>query len=107
MKNQCRNFDCAISRSQTTLFDLPEIKLPTCEKIIERVKETCFYIPQIKSDYFKLQNRRYIGSKYKLLGWIFSIINKECKGNSFADIFAGTGIVSAVAAKHFKKMIIE
>ena len=48
MKNQCRNFDCAISRSQTTLFDLPEIKLPTCEKIIERVKENYFYIPQVK-----------------------------------------------------------
>ena len=40
-------------------------------------------------NYIQLHNRRYIGSKYKLLGWIFSIIANECKGDSFADIFAG------------------
>ena len=56
---------------------------------------------------FDLHNRRYIGSKHKLTDWIFSIINKECKGNSFADIFAGTGIVGAVASHHFNKIILN
>lgn len=56
---------------------------------------------------FQIQNRRYIGNKYKLKDWIFSIINKECKGNSFADIFAGTGIMAAEASKYYKKIIIN
>ncbi len=45
--------------------------------------------------FFKLQNRRYLGNKYKLLGFIEDIILKKC-GNikSFCDIFAGTGVVS-------------
>ncbi len=56
---------------------------------------------------FSIQNRRYIGSKYKLLSWIFSIINKECKGDIFLDIFAGTGVVGAEGIKHFKKVILN
>ena len=56
---------------------------------------------------FALHNRRYIGNKYKLTDWIFSIIKKECKGKSFADIFAGTGTVGATAGKHFNKIILN
>ncbi len=54
-----------------------------------------------------IENRRYIGSKAKLLDWIFDHIKKECKGNSFADIFAGTGVVSARAARSFNKIILN
>lgn len=56
---------------------------------------------------FNLQSRRYIGNKYKLTEWIFDILHKECKGDSFADIFAGTGVVSAEASKYYKKIIIN
>lgn len=44
----------------------------------------------------KINNRRYLGNKYKLLPFITDVIKKEC-GNfdSFADIFAGTGAVSS------------
>lgn len=73
----------------------------------EKMQETHFHIPRMKENYFQLHSRRYIGSKYKLTEWIFSIILKECKGTSFTDIFAGTGVVSAVAAKHFKKIILN
>ena len=55
----------------------------------------------------RLQNRRYIGNKYKLADWIFSILEKECRGNSFADIFAGTGVISARAATLFKSVILN
>lgn len=58
-------------------------------------------------DTIKLQSRRYIGNKYKLSEWIFSIIDKECKGETFADIFAGTGVVSAEANGRFKKIILN
>ncbi|MEA1995204.1 MAG: DNA repair protein RadC [Campylobacterota bacterium] len=93
--------------AQKSLFDLLETKRPAYEINAEKIKENYFYIPQIKENHFQLHNRRYIGSKHKLIEWIFSIVNKECEGNSFADIFAGTGVVSAIAAKHFKKIILN
>ena len=44
----------------------------------------------------KINNRRYLGNKYRLLPFINDVIAKEC-GNfdTFADIFAGTGAVSS------------
>ena len=65
-----------------------------------------FNFPSVERS-FALHNRRYIGNKHKLTDWIFSIINKECKGKSFADIFAGTGIVGATAGRHFNKIILN
>lgn len=56
---------------------------------------------------FNLQNRRYIGNKYKLLDWIYENIKKECDGNSFFDIFAGTGVVSERFLTTYKKIIIN
>ena len=74
----------------------------------KRSKRPIFIFHRVKKNHLQLQNRRYIGSKHKLIEWIFSIINKECvKGNSFADIFAGTGVVSAIAARHFEEIILN
>lgn len=43
----------------------------------------------------KINNRRYLGSKYKLIPFIKSVVKKECKNIfSVADIFAGTGVVA-------------
>lgn len=93
---------------QTRLFELLEVERPIYEIEAETIKENYFYIPQIKENHIQLHNRRYIGSKSKLIEWIFSIINRECEGaHCFADVFAGTGVVSAVAAKHFKKIILN
>ena len=64
-------------------------------------------LPRTTQSCFQIHNRRYIGSKQKLTEWIFSIINKHCQGNSFADLFAGTGIVSAYARKHFDSVIVN
>ena len=71
--------------------------------------ETGFYNSSLIAgeNVFQLQNRRYIGNKYKLTDWIFSILNKECSGDSFADIFAGTGAVGAIASKYFNKIILN
>ena len=43
---------------------------------------------------FQIWNRRYTGSKYKLSEWISALITKNCEGNSFCDLFAGTAIMS-------------
>lgn len=52
----------------------------------------------------EINNRRYLGNKYKLLPFITETIEKECGNiNSFADIFSGTG---AVASAYIDKKII-
>lgn len=43
----------------------------------------------------KIYNRRYTGSKYKLIPWITEILKKSCVDcNSFFDVFGGTGVVT-------------
>ena len=107
LKGHDQTVDYVAESVQGTLFNLLEIKKPTYEVSAETIKENYFYIPQVKKNHVQLQNRRYVGSKHKLIKWIFSIINKECEGNTFADVFAGTGIVSAIATKHFKEIILN
>lgn len=52
----------------------------------------------------KINNRRYLGNKYKLLPFITRVVEKECKNiNTVADLFAGTG---AVASAFIDKKII-
>ncbi|MEK6646656.1 MAG: DNA repair protein RadC, partial [Candidatus Firestonebacteria bacterium] len=107
LKGRNETVDYVAEGVQGTLFNLLEIKKPTYEVSAETIKEYYFYIPQVKKNHVQLQNRRYIGSKNKLIEWIFSIIKKECEGSSFADVFAGTGIVSAIASRHFEKIILN
>lgn len=52
----------------------------------------------------KINNRRYLGNKYKLLPFITRVVAEECENiNTVADIFAGTG---AVASAFTDKKII-
>ena len=45
--------------------------------------------------YFKINNRRYTGSKFKLLDWIKDTIEDQTKkSDTFCDLFAGTGCVA-------------
>jgi adenine-specific DNA-methyltransferase len=44
---------------------------------------------------FHIENRRYLGSKAKLLDFIHKVVNDNCENiKSFADIFGGTGNVA-------------
>ena len=44
----------------------------------------------------KINNRRYLGNKYRLLPFIKSVVDNECEDiNVIADIFAGTGAVAS------------
>ena len=58
-------------------------------------------------DLINIENRRYIGSKTKLKSWIFSLIEKNCSGNIFVDLFAGTGVIGAEASNTFKSVILN
>lgn len=92
---------------QTSLFDLYEYNSKS-EIVSPPAKKQKSNHNQINNNYFNLNNRRYIGNKYSLINWIFSIINNEChNSDSFADIFAGTGVISAVAKNRFKNVIVN
>lgn len=55
-----------------------------------------------------IQNRRYTGSKFKLMPWIKSLILDNCKTHdSLFDVFGGTGIVSASMIDVCQKIYIN
>ena len=56
---------------------------------------------------YNIWNRRYTGSKYKLADWIFDIIDQNCSGESFCDIFAGTGVIAQRAISKMRTVIIN
>jgi adenine-specific DNA-methyltransferase len=56
---------------------------------------------------YKVYNRRYTGSKLKLADWIIGLINENCTGDSFFEVFAGTSIVSAKIAPQMKTVILN
>jgi len=54
-----------------------------------------------------MYNRRYTGSKYKLMEWIRELIKDNCEGNTFFDVFAGTGVVTEYLINDYEKFIIN
>lgn len=74
---------------QTTIFDLATIGL------VEQAAR-----PIIDSsgglNTFDIHNRRFLGSKHKLLHFIEKIIKDEApQARIYCDLFAGTGVVGA------------
>lgn len=56
---------------------------------------------------FNMYNRRYTGSKYKLMEWIRELIKDNCEGNTFFDVFAGTGVVTEYLINDYENFIIN
>lgn len=56
---------------------------------------------------FDIQNRRYVGSKFKLKDWLKENILSNTKGDSFFDVFSGTGTVSQIFSENYDKIIIN
>lgn len=56
---------------------------------------------------FNMYNRRYTGSKYKLMEWIRTLIVNNCEGKIFFDVFAGTGVVTEYMINDYEKYIIN
>lgn len=57
----------------------------------------------------EINNRRYIGAKYKLLSKIEKVVNNHISGKdyTFADLFAGTGVVAHSFAENGHPVIIN
>ena len=56
---------------------------------------------------FNIENRRYIGSKAKLMPKIVELVLSNTKGNSFFDVFSGTGVVSKYFLEHYDTFILN
>lgn len=60
------------------------------EAVMSTIEDTKSYKTSL------INNRRYLGNKYKLLPFITGVVQEECPDiESIADIFAGTGAVSS------------
>ena len=93
LKNN-ENTDYVADDAQMTFFDLLEIEKPAYEVSVQKIGKRYFQSRENRNGYFQLQNRRYLGNKYKLLGFIEDIISEKCRSiDSLCDIFAGTGVV--------------
>ncbi len=56
----------------------------------------------------KLESRRYIGNKAKLVDWIMNLIDEHTENvHSFCDIFSGTGAVSNRAIHKYNHVIMN
>ena len=82
------------------------------EETIATIKEQLSFLSKVKTEQvpkiktLSIQNRRYLGNKYKLLPFIDKIVKQECKNiNTVADIFAGTGVVCSLFKG--KKLILN
>ena len=65
-------------------------------------------MPKMEIRRFNIKNRRYLGSKAKLLDFIHGVVDSECKEwNSFLDLFAGTGNVAWSFNEPGKKIILN
>lgn len=68
---------------------------PVYKTSVRKEGRNYFQPQRYEREYFQLQNRRYLGNKYKLLEFIEDVISQKCGSvNSLCDIFAGTGSVS-------------
>lgn len=65
-------------------------------------------ISKIDKTCFNISNRRYIGSKSKLITWIFNNLNLD-DINSACDVFAGSGVIAYnfVSSKQIKDIILN
>ncbi|MFA5129608.1 MAG: DNA repair protein RadC [Patescibacteria group bacterium] len=96
--NKNQNTDAYVADGfQVSLFNLLEVEKPVYTPMVNRVSaRPVFQEKKSRTNCFQIQNRRYLGNKYKLLGFIEDIVNEKCNGfTSFCDIFAGTGVVGS------------
>jgi adenine-specific DNA-methyltransferase len=93
-----------VPTTQTGRYQWDEGSFAALRNITESKQEQKPQIIEKKYKTTQINNRRYLGNKYKLLDFIRSVVAQECSGiNTVADIFAGTG---AVASAFLDKKVI-
>lgn len=73
-----------------------ELKISSNYETNSKNKVSYLLLSKIRNT-FSINNRRYLGNKYKLNQFIKTTILQECENfESFADLFAGTGAVASM-----------
>ncbi len=95
-----------------TSFDDPELGLKSLEVAKEKLTQGQKYLNMFRdsnlAEPLGLSSRRYIGSKAKLVDWIYETIAEETNDiHSFCDIFAGTGVVAERAVQLYDNVILN
>lgn len=95
-----------------TSFDDLSICLESLDVAKEKILMGQNYLNMFRESYLSqpigLASRRYIGSKTKLLDWIFDTISQETRDvHTFCDIFAGTGVVAERALAEYDHVILN
>ncbi|MCL0330794.1 DNA adenine methylase [Apilactobacillus xinyiensis] len=94
-------------RSASNRFIWDEESITWLEKFIKS-KGSNKKNNDVENNYFSIQNRRYLGSKSRLLEFINNVVQKETKNvKTIADIFAGTGVVSEMFFNQGKNIIVN
>lgn len=71
-------------------------------------KEEQLSLPVEINQRLQIKNRRYLGSKYKLLEFIWKVVEQNCEDiKSVADIFGGTGVVADRFNRAGKEIIVN
>jgi adenine-specific DNA-methyltransferase len=73
-----------------------------------RRKEGRVFAPAEPDARLQIKNRRYLGSKYKLLDFIRKVVQEHCRGvDTVADLFGGTGVVADLFNREGKTVIVN
>lgn len=65
-------------------------------------------VPSRKSESFNIQNRRYLGSKLRLLDFIKNVTEQNTKNvKTIADVFGGTGVVANMFFQNGENVIVN
>ncbi|WP_205527061.1 DNA adenine methylase [Staphylococcus sp. EZ-P03] len=86
-----------------------EKNLEELEKLMSDKREANIKVSKGNFDEeLNIYNRRYLGSKKRLLSFIEEVVNKHTNNiNTVADVFGGTGVVSDLFRNKGKKIIIN
>lgn len=77
------------------------------EKVLTK-KEEQLSLFDVESETLKINNRRYLGSKQKMLDFIARTVKENTENvQSVADIFGGTGVVADLFRKENKEIIVN
>lgn len=78
------------------------------ETLIKKKTEQLSFLKEEENPTFCINNRRYLGSKYKLLEFIKKVVSDNCETvKTVADIFGGTGVVANCFNEQEIKIIVN
>lgn len=107
LQNYIRHGEISRPSKDSKGYVWSEVDIDQVKKMVNLKSESQRHISSLDTS-LKIQNRRYLGSKQKMLSFISEVVNEHTENvDSVADIFGGTGVVADLFHKQGKKIIIN